>query len=57
MDTSPSQISEVEFEQLLAAASQTGRSNLHVLSGGRELPTLTSSDTLADDDSRRTPKE
>lgn len=59
MDTGPNQISDIEFEQLLAAASQTGR-NLQVATGGRELPTLVPPD--AHDDAHegadsRTPRE
>lgn len=56
MDTSPNQISEVEFEQLLAAASQTGRT-LQVLTGGRELATPALPDVREDDDLLSAPQE
>lgn len=59
MDASPNQFSEMEFELLLAAASQTGR-NLQVLTAGTKLPTRVPPDphhdAHKDADSRKTPR-
>lgn len=53
MDASPNQVSEVEFEQLLFAASQSNR-NLQVLTGGKQTATSMQTDVILDEDSRPT---
>lgn len=48
MDTSPNQLSEVEFERLLFAASQTNR-NLQLLIGGKEAESSVPTGLLVDE--------
>lgn len=51
MDASPNQLSEVEFEQLLFAASQSNR-NFPVLTGGKELRASMPNDANQSDEIR-----